>query len=175
MATTQQNQSRTRRRLARVALGTDVALGTFVAVVDSRNVPKSTCQGEPSVDHLSPLSAARGRRAERTLRDRLDRACAARFCSGAGAEPRVHRAFDGAQLVGFVNVVWDGGVHGFLLDTTVHRDHQRSGIGTALLHEAIAAALERGLAWLHVDFEPALEAFHRAAGSAPTAAGLLWL
>jgi len=45
-------------------------------------------------------------------------------------------AFDGTQLVGFVNVAWDGGVTGFLLDTTVHRDHQRRGIGSALLREA---------------------------------------
>jgi len=84
-------------------------------------------------------------------------------------------AFDGTQLVGFVNVAWDGGVHGFLLDTTVHRDHQRRGIGSALLREAAAAARERGIAWLHVDFEPALEAFHCAAGFAPTAAGLMRL
>ena len=26
----------------------------------------------------------------------------------------------GEQLVGFVNVAWDGGIHAFLLDTTVH-------------------------------------------------------
>jgi GNAT superfamily N-acetyltransferase len=84
-------------------------------------------------------------------------------------------AFDGAQLVGFVNVAWDGGAHGFVLDTTVHRDHQRRGIGIALLREAAAAAYERGIAWLHVDFEPALEAFYRAAGFAPTAAGLMRL
>lgn len=84
-------------------------------------------------------------------------------------------AFDGEQLVGFVNVAWDGGVHGFVLDTTVHRDHQHGGIGAALLREATAAARERGLAWLHVDFEPAFEAFYRAAGFAPTAAGLLRL
>jgi ribosomal protein S18 acetylase RimI-like enzyme len=84
-------------------------------------------------------------------------------------------AFDGVQLVGFVNVAWDGGVHGFVLDTTVHRDHQRRGIGSALLREAAAASCEHGLAWLHVDFEPALAAFYRAAGFAPTDAGLLRL
>ena len=84
-------------------------------------------------------------------------------------------AFDGAQLVGFVNVAWDGGVHGFLLDTTVHRGHQRRGIGTALLREVTAAARERGLAWLHVDFDPALEAFYRAVGFEPTVAGLMRL
>ena len=84
-------------------------------------------------------------------------------------------AFDAERLVGFVNVAWDGGAHAFVLDTTVHRDQQRRGIGSALLREAAAAARERGLAWLHVDFEPALEAFHRAAGFTPTAAGLMRL
>ena len=29
-------------------------------------------------------------------------------------------AHEGDRLVGFVNVAWDGGVHAFLLDTTVH-------------------------------------------------------
>lgn len=29
-------------------------------------------------------------------------------------------AYDGANLIGFVNLAWDGGIHAFLLDTTVH-------------------------------------------------------
>ena len=37
------------------------------------------------------------------------------------------------QLIGFVNVAWDGGLHGFIVDTTVHPDFQRRGIGLALL------------------------------------------
>ena len=42
-------------------------------------------------------------------------------------------AYAGEQLVGFVNVAWDGGVHAFLLDTTVHPDFQRRGIATQLV------------------------------------------
>ena len=84
-------------------------------------------------------------------------------------------AYAGARLVGFVNVAWDGGVHGFILDTTVHRDFQRRGLGSRLLREAERAARARGLEWLHVDFAPELEPFYRAAGYVDTAAGLLRL
>jgi GNAT superfamily N-acetyltransferase len=42
-------------------------------------------------------------------------------------------ARDGARLVGFVNVAWDGGVHAFLLDTMVRAVAARQGIGTQLL------------------------------------------
>ena len=42
-------------------------------------------------------------------------------------------ATDGDRLVGFVNVAWDGGVHAFLLDTTVHPEYQRRGVGRALV------------------------------------------
>lgn len=79
------------------------------------------------------------------------------------------------RLIGFVNVAWDGGHHAFLLDPTVHPDFQRQGIGTRLLNEAAAVARESGGEWLHVDFEPELERFYRAAGYRPTAAGLLHL
>jgi len=40
-------------------------------------------------------------------------------------------AYDGGQLVGFVNVAWDGATHFFLLDTTVAPSHRRRGIGAA--------------------------------------------
>jgi len=82
-------------------------------------------------------------------------------------------AFQGARLVGFVNVAWDGGVHGFILDTTVHPEFQRQGIGLGLMSEAAAIAKQHDLEWLHVDFEPRLEPFYRAAGYRSTAAGLL--
>ena len=42
-------------------------------------------------------------------------------------------AYRGPSLVGFVNVAWDGGVHGFILDTTVHPDLRRRGIGSRLV------------------------------------------
>jgi len=82
-------------------------------------------------------------------------------------------AFAGERLVGFVNVAWDGGKHAFVLDTTVHRDYQRQGIGRALVEHALALARAKGVEWVHVDFEPGLEPFYRACGFRATAAGVL--
>jgi ribosomal protein S18 acetylase RimI-like enzyme len=82
-------------------------------------------------------------------------------------------ANDGGRLVGFVNVAWDGGVHAFLLDTTVHPAYQRRGLGRALVREAAAMARERGAEWLHVDYEDELEGFYRGCGFRLTAAGLI--
>ena len=76
-------------------------------------------------------------------------------------------------LVGFVNVAWDGGVHGFILDTTVHADYQRQGIGRKVIEAAIEAARETGIEWLHVDYEPHLDKFYKQCGFRHTAAGLL--
>lgn len=79
------------------------------------------------------------------------------------------------RLVGYVNVAWDGGKHAFLLDVTVHPSVRRSGIGRELVRRATEAARERGVVWLHVDFEPSLTGFYRACGFAPTDAGLIRL
>jgi len=84
-------------------------------------------------------------------------------------------ALSGERLVGFVNVAWDGGVHGFVLDTTVHPDVRRQGIALSLLQEAARAAFEHKLEWLHVDFVPELEPLYREAGYRRTEAGLLEL
>lgn len=82
-------------------------------------------------------------------------------------------AYDGTRLVGFVNVATDGGVHAFLLDTTVHPDFQHRGIGTELVRRATVAAKARGAQWLHVDYEPHLEGFYRSCGFGRTLAGLI--
>ncbi|MGH3146209.1 MAG: GNAT family N-acetyltransferase, partial [Rubrobacter sp.] len=66
-------------------------------------------------------------------------------------------------------------VHGFLLDTTVRPDLRRCGIGSRLVLEAASQAAERGVEWLHVDFEPRLRHFYESCGFRPTEAGLLWL
>ncbi len=79
------------------------------------------------------------------------------------------------HLVGFVNVAWDGGVHAFLLDTSVHPAVRQRGIGTRLVTRAIHVAGQRGAVWLHVDFEPHLAGFYTACGFRPTAAGLIAL
>lgn len=82
-------------------------------------------------------------------------------------------AFDGPRLVGFVNVAWDGGIHGFILDTTVHGDYQRRGTGTELMKQAAIVATERGIEWSYVDFEPRYESFYRRCGYRRAGAGLL--
>ena len=84
-------------------------------------------------------------------------------------------AFAESELVGFVNVAWDGGVHAFLLDTTVHPDYQRQGIGVQLVERAASATKKRGIHWLHVDYEPHLETFYEQCGFEPTLAGLMRL
>lgn len=84
-------------------------------------------------------------------------------------------AWDGERLAGFVYVAWDGGVHAFLLDPTVHPDYRRRGLGLALVKRAEEAARDAGCEWLHVDYEDYLEPFYAAAGFRPTLAGLIRL
>ena len=45
-------------------------------------------------------------------------------------------ARDGARLVGFVNVIWDGLVHAWIQDTMVAMDVRSQGIGTQLVNMA---------------------------------------
>ena len=52
-------------------------------------------------------------------------------------------AHEGRDLVGFINVAWDGAVHAFLLDTLVAARVRRRGVGTSLV--AVAAGLESDL------------------------------
>ncbi len=84
-------------------------------------------------------------------------------------------AYRGPILVGFVNVAWNGGAHAFVLDTTVHPDLRRRGIGRRLVLMAADEARECGIQWLHVDFEPHLRHFYSGCGFRPTEAGLLRL
>lgn len=83
-------------------------------------------------------------------------------------------AYAGRTLIGFVNVAWDGGVHFFLLDTTVHPQWQRCGIGVRLVREAIAGCQGAG-EWLHVDFDSELTEFYRRCGFEDAHAGILRL
>ena len=81
--------------------------------------------------------------------------------------------FSGNELVGFLNIAWDGGAHGFVLDVTVARKYRRKGVALAMLRETVEIAREAELEWLHVDFEPYLEGLYRRAGYRPTEVGLL--
>lgn len=83
-------------------------------------------------------------------------------------------ARDAGRLIGFVNVVWDGGAHAFLLDTCTTPRLQGRGVGTALVSRAAAEATAAGCDWLHVDFVPELERFYlTACGFRATTAGLI--
>ncbi len=80
------------------------------------------------------------------------------------------------DLVGFVNVPWDGLVHAWVQDVMVAPGSRRRGIGRRLVAEAADGARAAGCQWLHVDFQPALRPFYlEACGFATTGAGLLRL
>ena len=82
-------------------------------------------------------------------------------------------AYVGDRLVGFVNVAWDGGLHAFLLDTTVRPDMRRRGIGRQLVCRACNLARRAGAEWLHVDYVPEYKSFYVSCGFRETQAGLI--
>jgi GNAT superfamily N-acetyltransferase len=85
-------------------------------------------------------------------------------------------ARDSGELVGFVNVAWDGAAHAFILDTMVAKTAGRQGVGAELVSVAVTQARSAGCEWLHVDFEHHLTSFYfDACGFAPTNAGLIRL
>jgi ribosomal protein S18 acetylase RimI-like enzyme len=84
-------------------------------------------------------------------------------------------AYLGDELIGFVNLAWDGGSHAFILDTTVHPKVRRRGIGRRLVRLAVEVAEQGLVEWVHVDFEPRLRGFYRECGFRHTEAGLLRL
>jgi GNAT superfamily N-acetyltransferase len=100
----------------------------------------------------------------------------AAFREYAGDEREEHGAPHGrdgrGRLVGFVNVLGDGGVHAFLLDTTVHPSARRRGLGVRLVRRAAEEASRAGARWLHVDYEERLSGFYARCGFRPTAAGV---
>jgi GNAT superfamily N-acetyltransferase len=82
-------------------------------------------------------------------------------------------AHHGARLIGFVNVAWDGGVHFFLLDTTVDPDYRHGGVGSRLVVSAVDACRGHG-EWVHVDAGAELmERLYVPAGFGPAHAGTI--
>ena len=80
------------------------------------------------------------------------------------------------DLVGFVNVAWDGAVHAFVLDTLVSGRARRQGIGTRMVALATEQARAAGCEWLHVDFDDELRSFYYdACGFEPVPAGAIAL
>jgi GNAT superfamily N-acetyltransferase len=81
---------------------------------------------------------------------------------------------DDGELVGFVNVPWDGALHAFVIDTIVSPASGRQGLGTAMVKLAADQARAAGCDWLHVDFDDHLKRFYYdACGFAPTNGGLI--
>jgi hypothetical protein len=82
----------------------------------------------------------------------------------------------GDDLVGFVNVAWDGSVHAFILDTVTAIRMRSHGIGAELVAVAAREAAAAGCEWLHVDFEDHLRGFYfERCEFTPTNAGLISL
>jgi GNAT superfamily N-acetyltransferase len=85
-------------------------------------------------------------------------------------------AREDAQLVGFVNVIWDGLVHAWLQDLMVARSCRGHGVATRIVALAREQAAAAGCEWLHVDFDDDLKPFYfDACGFQPTNAGLIAL
>lgn len=82
-------------------------------------------------------------------------------------------AYVGDELIGFTNMAWDGGWHGFLVDVCVHPDYRDHGIGQSLVEAALRIARKRGIKRVHVDFEPHLRDFYLSCGFKPIDAGVL--
>jgi GNAT superfamily N-acetyltransferase len=85
-------------------------------------------------------------------------------------------ARQGSELIGFVNVLWDGLAHAWLQDTMVASKARGEGIGTGLVARARDAAKAAGCEYLHVDFDEQLAPFYfGACGFSSTWAGLIAL
>jgi GNAT superfamily N-acetyltransferase len=83
-------------------------------------------------------------------------------------------ARNGGDLVGFVNVIWDGFVHAWIQDTMVATSARSGGVGTQLVAMARDRARDAGCEWLHVDYDDDLEPFYvDACGFTPARAGLI--
>jgi GNAT superfamily N-acetyltransferase len=82
----------------------------------------------------------------------------------------------GTQLVGFVNVIWDGLIHAWIQDAMVASASRTQGIGAQLINTAKEESKRAGCEWLHVDFDDQLRGFYyQACGFTPTSAGLIHL
>jgi GNAT superfamily N-acetyltransferase len=82
-------------------------------------------------------------------------------------------AYRGTELVGYVNIAWDGRTHAFILDTTVHPSCRRIGVGQQLVRRALEEAKRCGVVWVHVDFEPPLKEFYSRCGFRSSEAGVI--
>ena len=80
------------------------------------------------------------------------------------------------DLVGFVNVLTDGGVHAWVQDVIVAAAAQRHGVGVQMMTLVRQEVTDAGCEWLHVDFDDEHTEFYiDACGFTPARAGLIEL
>jgi GNAT superfamily N-acetyltransferase len=85
-------------------------------------------------------------------------------------------AHAGERLVGFVNVIGDGGVHAVLLDTVVDPAYQRRGIGRGLVTRAVNEARTLGCRFVHANYDGrAVDFYERVCGFSDGHAGSIRL
>lgn len=73
-------------------------------------------------------------------------------------------AYQGDKLVGIIRTVGDGHTIVFIQDILVHPDHQRQGIGTALMRSILEAYPDVRQIELATDNTPETIAFYKALG-----------
>ena len=61
-------------------------------------------------------------------------------------------AYLGDRIIGFANMAWDGGIHGFLVDVCVHPEFRDHGIGQSMVEAALKVARKRGLQKVHAQW-----------------------
>ncbi len=81
-------------------------------------------------------------------------------------------AWDGERLVGTTRVTTDGVYYATLWDVIVHPDHQRRGIGTALVKRAVAPFLGRGFSYIALFSVAGGEGFYERLGFVRHASGM---
>jgi len=82
----------------------------------------------------------------------------------------------GTELVGFVNVLWDGLVHAWIQDVMTAAPSRRVGVGSSRVALARDGARAAGCEWLPVDLDDNLRSFYvDTCGFTPTNGGLIEL
>jgi GNAT superfamily N-acetyltransferase len=120
--------------------------------------------GPPSVPDYLTLRGAAGLSSKRP-----DQALAA----VAGAWADVHVVHDGAETVGMGRVIGDGGWYFHIVDMAVLPEHQRQGLGDAILI-ALLALIREGAppgAWVSLLADPPGRSLYARHGFADTAPG----
>lgn len=85
-------------------------------------------------------------------------------------------ARDGGNVVGFLNVLWDGLAHAWLQDVMVSKGSRRHGIAEGMVSLARIRSRDAGCEWLHVDFDDEHRSFYlERCGFTSTNAGLIAL